>query len=334
MFNRASRALLVTGIVALIIGAAGCAKPKVAVQVDKNKIQQGQDVKVTWTSQNAKKVTINGESVDKVGSKVYTPADTTTYTAVATKGSKEARDSKTVDVAARAAKPNISISADPEGIVRGTSTTLRWNSSNSNSVNITGLGTVPTTGSRSVSPNQSTTYTATATGPGGQDEASARVTVSEEPHSGNNNSGNSFPAVAAMFRDNVKIIFFDFDKAELLPQARERLRRAAQWLTEGPYRSVTFRIEGNCDPRGTEEYNIGLGERRAQAAKDFLATLGVDTSRMQTVSYGREKAAGSSEGSPDSPPSWAHDRHDDFIYISGGQAGPNPEPIVMIFDLD
>ncbi|MGH9763738.1 MAG: hypothetical protein ACREDR_13405, partial [Blastocatellia bacterium] len=85
MFNRASRALLVTGIVALIIGAAGCAKPKVAVQVDKNKIQQGQDVKVTWTSQNAKKVTINGESVDKVGSKVYTPADTTTYTAVAMK---------------------------------------------------------------------------------------------------------------------------------------------------------------------------------------------------------------------------------------------------------
>ncbi|MGH9823892.1 MAG: OmpA family protein, partial [Blastocatellia bacterium] len=180
-----------------------------------------------------------------------------------------------------------------------------------------------------------TTYTATATGPGGQDEASARVTVSEEPtHSGNNNSGNSYPAVAAMFRDNVKIIYFDFDKAELLPDARERLRRAAQWLTQSPYRSVTFRIEGNCDPRGTEEYNIGLGERRAQAAKDFLATLGVDTSRMQTVSYGREKAVGSSEGAPDSPPSWAHDRHDDFIYISGGQAGPNPEPIVMIFDLD
>jgi peptidoglycan-associated lipoprotein len=79
-----------------------------------------------------------------------------------------------------------------------------------------------------------------------------------------------------------------------------------------------FRIEGNCDPRGTEEYNIGLGERRAQAAREFLASLGVDATRIQTVSYGKERAAGTSEGSPESRPSWAHDRRDDFIYVSGG----------------
>ena len=54
------------------------------------------------------------------------------------------------------------------------------------------------------------------------------------------------------------------------------LRRGAEWLTQAPNRTITFRIEGNCDPRGTEEYNIGLGERRAQAAKEFLTSLGVE----------------------------------------------------------
>jgi peptidoglycan-associated lipoprotein len=61
-----------------------------------------------------------------------------------------------------------------------------------------------------------------------------------------------------------------------------------------------------------------LGERRAQAAREFLVSLGVDQSRIQTVSYGEERAAGASEGSPGNPPSWAHDRRDDFIYVSGG----------------
>ena len=79
-----------------------------------------------------------------------------------------------------------------------------------------------------------------------------------------------------------------------------------------------FRIEGNCDFRGTEEYNIGLGERRAQAAKEYLISLGVEAIRIQTVSYGKERASGTSEGSPESLPSWAHDRRDDFVYVSGG----------------
>lgn len=332
-FQKVFRILLITAAVALAVGAAGCAKPKVAVQVSQNQIQQGQDVKVTWKSENAKNVTLNGEKVDKVGSKVYTPSATTTYTAVATKGSKEARDSKTVDVNSRSSKPTISISADPEGIVRGTSTTLRWNSTHADTVDITGLGNVAASGSRAVSPDQSTTYTATATGPGGTDTSSTRVTVSEEPHNpGRTTTPNSFPGVAALFQQNVRVIYFDFDKAELLPEAKDTLRRAAGWLSQGDFRSITFRIEGNCDPRGTEEYNLGLGERRAQVAKDFLASLGVDASRMQTVSYGKERAAGSSEGSPMSPPSWAHDRRDDFVYVSGG-ASANPEPVTIYFEL-
>jgi peptidoglycan-associated lipoprotein len=131
------------------------------------------------------------------------------------------------------------------------------------------------------------------------------------------------PGIATIFNQWVQPIFFDLDESELKPEAKDKLRRAANWLTEAPNRTITFRIEGNCDPRGTEEYNIGLGERRAQAAKEFLMSLGVDASRIQTVSYGKERAAGTSEGSPEMRPSWAFDRRDDFIYVSGGTT-PRP----------
>jgi peptidoglycan-associated lipoprotein len=332
MLIRTSRVLFIAMIAGLIAGAAGCAKPKVNVQVSKDKIQQGQDVKVSWTSKDAKTVSLNGESVDKTGSKVYSPNATTTYTAVAKRGSKEARDSKTVDVSARAARPTISITADPEGIVRGSSTTLKWNSTNADKVTISDLGTVQPSGSRSVSPSQSTTYQAEAEGPGGTADAEARVTVSDIRQPRGEPGGNP-TGVDIIFRDKVRIIFFDYDKADLRPEAKDRLRLAAQWLTQSPQRTIVFRIEGNCDPRGTEEYNLGLGERRAQAAREFLASLGVEPSRVQTVSYGKERSQGNGEGSPNSPPSWSHDRHDDFVYISGGTS-PHPEPVQMLFEFE
>ena len=132
------------------------------------------------------------------------------------------------------------------------------------------------------------------------------------------------PTIAAMFNQRVQSVYFELDKADLTPESQDKLRRGAEWLTQGPNRSITFRIEGNCDPRGTDEYNIGLGERRAQAAKEFLISLGVEGSRIQTVSYGKERASGASEGSPGQSPSWAHDRRDDFIYIGGGTPPRNP----------
>src|SRR5437868_10967197 len=82
MAGRASRFLFVSIIRALIMMAVGCAKPKVAVQGSRNQIRQGEDVKVTWTSQDAKAVTLNGEKVDKSGSRVFNPNQPTDYTAV------------------------------------------------------------------------------------------------------------------------------------------------------------------------------------------------------------------------------------------------------------
>jgi peptidoglycan-associated lipoprotein len=333
MATRFTRFIAIIFATALFYGAAGCAKPKVQLQVSRDRVQQGEDVRVSWTSKDAKQVTINGDSVDKAGSKVFTPDNTTTYTAIAKRGKKEARDSKIVAVTPRPARPTISISADQDSLKKGQSTTLRWSSSNADRVTISELGTVPNTGTRVVSPSQSVTYTATADGPGGSNTDSTRITVTEDapPAAAERpRTTTPSPTIAALFGQSVQAVFFDYDRAELTPESTDRLRRAALWLTQGPNRSIAFRIEGNCDPRGTEEYNIGLGERRAQAAKEFLVSLGVDASRIQTVSYGEERASGTTEGSPGQRPSWAYDRRDDFIYVSGGTPPRSPEPVLTI----
>ena len=82
-------------------------------------------------------------------------------------------------------------------------------------------------------------------------------------------------------------VFFDFDKHDLKPNARDTVEAQATWLNK--YASVTVTIEGHCDERGTREYNLALGERRAQAVKDYLVSLGIDPVRVTTISYGKER---------------------------------------------
>jgi len=82
-------------------------------------------------------------------------------------------------------------------------------------------------------------------------------------------------------------IFFDFDQSDLRAEARERLAKNAQWLAAHPEFTVT--LEGHCDERGTNEYNLALGERRAYATQGYLASLGVSDSRMRVISYGEER---------------------------------------------
>lgn len=84
-------------------------------------------------------------------------------------------------------------------------------------------------------------------------------------------------------------MFFDFDKYNLKPKARETLQRQAAWLKKYP--SVTITVEGNCDDRGTREYNLALGERRANSTKNYLVALGVNPNRIKTISYGKERPA-------------------------------------------
>jgi peptidoglycan-associated lipoprotein len=84
----------------------------------------------------------------------------------------------------------------------------------------------------------------------------------------------------------LKEIYFDFDNYDLRPDARETLKANSDWLRKNP--AITVEIEGHCDERGTSEYNMALGAKRAQAAKDYLVTLGVSASRLSTISYGEE----------------------------------------------
>jgi peptidoglycan-associated lipoprotein len=84
-------------------------------------------------------------------------------------------------------------------------------------------------------------------------------------------------------------IFYDFDKSELRPEARRTIERWAGWLKQYP--QVTVTVEGHADERGTREYNIALGERRATAARNFLVSQGIDARRVATISYGKERPA-------------------------------------------
>ncbi|ABV73905.1 guanylate kinase [Rickettsia canadensis str. McKiel] len=84
-------------------------------------------------------------------------------------------------------------------------------------------------------------------------------------------------------------VWFDFDSSDLSPKAKEELERQACWLLKHP--EVKATVEGHCDERGTREYNLGLGERRAAAAKKFLAHKGIDNNRLNIISYGKDRPA-------------------------------------------
>ena len=82
-------------------------------------------------------------------------------------------------------------------------------------------------------------------------------------------------------------VFFETDSSELTPQARATLDKQSQWLNQ--YNRYAFTVEGHADERGTREYNIALGARRAQTVRDYLTARGIDPSRMRTISYGKER---------------------------------------------
>jgi peptidoglycan-associated lipoprotein len=186
--------------------------------------------------------------------------------------------------AAPPASPTVNLQASPTSIQRGQSVTLSWSSTNATGLTLSpGIGNVSAEGSQRVTPQESTTYTITATGPGGSADANARVTVNvpaPPPKSAE-------PTVQELFDRAVKDAFFDYDKADVRPDARDALTQTAQFLRSYPQLKIV--IEGHCDERGSTEYNLALGDRRAAAAKQFLTSLGLSADRMETVSYGKER---------------------------------------------
>ena len=110
-------------------------------------------------------------------------------------------------------------------------------------------------------------------------------------------------------RFEAKAVYFDFDKSFIRPEYRPTLKSKAEFLKDNP--NIHVRIEGNCDERGTSEYNLALGERRCNSAEKFLVSLGISPDRIESISYGEEKplALGHNEDS------WTQNRRDDFVII-------------------
>ena len=185
---------------------------------------------------------------------------------------------------AAAAAPTAQLTATPTVVSAGDQVQLSWRTTDATTVSIDGVGDVPTSGVKSVTPAESTTYHLVARGEGGTAEASVRVTV------------NAPPAVVVPsntmsaeeeFKANVSDIFYDYDTADLSAEAKATLTKDASYLTS--HADVKIVIGGYCDERGSNEYNLALGQNRAESAKNALVQSGISAARVRVVSYGKEK---------------------------------------------
>jgi len=185
---------------------------------------------------------------------------------------------------ASAPAPTAQITATPTLVMAGDQVQISWRTTDATTVSIDGIGDVPTSGVKTVTPAESTSYHLTARGAGGTADATARVTV------------NGPPAVVVPtrtrsadeeFKAGVQDIFFDYDTYDVRGDAQATLSRDASYLASNP--SVKIVIGGYCDERGSNEYNLALAQNRADAAKNALVTAGVAASRIRVVSYGKEK---------------------------------------------
>jgi peptidoglycan-associated lipoprotein len=205
------------------------------------------------------------------------------------------------------AAPTASISADPVAIDLGQSVVLNWRTTNANKVAIDGIGDVAVNGTQTVSPSNSTNFHLVATGDGGTTEANVRVTVRvpEVPTAPVADTGGDMGSDAE-FKAHVQDLYFDYDSFDLRPDAQSTIAATASYLNSHP--SIKVLVGGYCDDRGSAEYNITLGENRANSAKTALVSAGVAASRIRVVSYGKERQFCTEE----SESCWQQNRRDQF----------------------
>ena len=179
--------------------------------------------------------------------------------------------------------PTATLAANPTLIEQGQTATLTWKTDNATDVAIDGIGSVSGSGSKTITPGSSTTYTLTAKGPGGTKDVSARVTVNEKVA----RTTTLGPSDEDLFARNVKDVLFDYNKSDIRGDQALTAHSDAEFLAQYP--SIKVVVEGHCDDRGSEEYNLALGTSRAESVKRALLQEGVSADRVKTVSYGKEK---------------------------------------------
>lgn len=202
--------------------------------------------------------------------------------------------------------PTASLTANPNTITPGQATTLTWNTEHATDVTIDQLGAVDPSGSRTVTPSQSTTYHLVAKNAVGSQEATARVTVVQAPTPPPAQTSNQ--GEAQLFAQNMQDVFFAYDSYDIEPQYQKALQADARFLKQHP--NIKFTIEGHCDERGSTEYNLALGDNRANATKQALVQLGISGDRIRTISYGKERpfCTESTESC------WQQNRRGHFVY--------------------
>lgn len=187
--------------------------------------------------------------------------------------------------------PTATLNAEPTAIDLGQSVVLNWRTTNATSVSIDGIGDVAVNGTQTVSPSSSTNFHLTAKGDGGTTDANVRVTVRvptvPTSNGAANSNGDDAMGSDAAFHAAVQDVFFGYDSYDISPEGETSIASASRYLNTHP--AIKVLIGGYCDDRGSAEYNITLGENRANAAKEALVSAGVAPGRIRVVSYGKER---------------------------------------------
>jgi peptidoglycan-associated lipoprotein len=205
------------------------------------------------------------------------------------------------------ASPTASISVNPNSVQMGQSAALTWQTSNATDVSIDGIGAVQPNGSQQVSPADSTTYHLIAKGAGGTQEATVRLTVTQ-PVAQAAPPTTSNATEEQMFSSSIKDVYYDYDKADIRADQQASVQADAAFLAQ--HSGINFTIEGYCDDRGSTEYNIALGDRRAASAKSALVSAGINGARIKTISYGKEKPFCTEANEA----CWQQNRRGHFVY--------------------
>lgn len=203
--------------------------------------------------------------------------------------------------------PTATLSANPTSIQRGQSATLTWSTDAATDVALDG-NKVDASGSQTVSPTETTTYHLTAKSAGGTQEATAQVTVAAPPAPAATPTPAPQISDDQLFAQSVQDVYFDYDKADIRPDGQQALAQAAQLIKQKGWK---VQIEGNCDERGSTEYNLSLGEHRADSAKQILLQNGVSADSLKTISYGKEKP----QCTDSNEACWQKNRRDHFSLL-------------------
>ncbi len=186
----------------------------------------------------------------------------------------------------------LAFSAEPSSISAGNSSRMSWSVTGAEEIEITpGIGKVEAEGSVEVRPSTSTTYILSAKGPGGEATRSLTLNVFTPAPEATRPAVVEKVTLAERLAREVRDAYFDYDQNSLNAEARSTLEANAAALRTilNEFPAETILIEGHCDERGSAEYNLGLGDRRAQASLEFLSGLGLSRERFRLVSFGKEK---------------------------------------------